>query len=345
MAIRPSRASELTRLIDELSSGDALRRDSAAARLAIAGASAAPRLAALVADAGARSDARVAALGALAAINLPRAAEQALAAAGSADAAVALDAIDVLADVVHGDDDLATQAFERLTELALDRQQAVERRLAAIGALEGLPDRLMRPVYETLAGDESSRVVARMVRRQAGVMWTLEEIVDHPLPDQAEVMAAIVRDSAETAPVTVLQKAIDLVRRRESDVTDADREGWRLVRGRLHALLADRGSQLALYDLRETLERQAASPLPVSFLAAAAKIGDVSCLEPLAAAWVAAASGDRWWRDHLAEVFAAIVTREGLTRQHPTLRKILTRAPSAGVLVASAPRAKPRTRP
>jgi hypothetical protein len=183
-----------------------------------------------------------------------------------------------------------------------------------------------------------------MVRRQAGVMWSLEEIVDQAIPKEPDVMAAVVRDGAETASVSILHKALELVRGREAEVDEAGRNAWLAVRGQLHQALAERGSQMALYDLRETLERNPARQLPVSFLAAAAKVGDVSCLETLAAAWIAAASGDRWWRDHVAAVFAAIVKREGLTRQHATLKKILTRYPAAGVLVATAPRSAPARR-
>src|SRR3990167_8946536 len=46
--------------------------------------------------------------------------------------------------------------------------------------------------------------------------------------------------------------------------------------------LADRGSRLALYDVRETLET-VPGPLPVEFLSALTAVGDVSCLEPIAA--------------------------------------------------------------
>ena len=109
------------------------------------------------------------------------------------------------------------------------------------------------------------------------------------------------------------------------------------MRGVLHQHLGARGSRLALYDLREALE-SAQGPLPVGFLSASAVIGDTSCLTPLARAWVESASDDRWWRDHIAEAFSAIVAREALTRRHPVLKSILERWPSAGVLVATAKR-------
>ena len=55
---------------------------------------------------------------------------------------------------------------------------------------------------------------------------------------------------------------------------------WTTARAAAHVALAQRGSRLALYDLRESLER--AAPLPVEFLTALSLIGDASCLEPIA---------------------------------------------------------------
>ena len=73
----------------------------------------------------------------------------------------------------------------------------------------------------------------------------------------------------------------------------------------------------------------------MGFLAAAAAVGDEACLAPIAAAWVASADGDRWWRAHLAEAFQAIARREGIRRRHPAIAKILSRWPAAGALVAT----------
>jgi hypothetical protein len=107
------------------------------------------------------------------------------------------------------------------------------------------------------------------------------------------------------------------------------------VRGRAHVALADRNSRLALYDLRESFGA-ASTPLPVDFLAALSKVGDGSCLEALAAAYAQASPPARsgaeetgeWWRQHIADVFRAIVNREGLTRRHAALKKIEARRPN-----------------
>jgi hypothetical protein len=105
----------------------------------------------------------------------------------------------------------------------------------------------------------------------------------------------------------------------------------------LHRDLAERGSLLALYDLRESFEL-ARDPLPIGFLAAAAAVGDAACLEGIAGAWDAVAHGDRWYRDHLSDVFGAIVRRERIDRDHPVLVRLLTRRPTTAPLVALAPK-------
>ena len=55
------------------------------------------------------------------------------------------------------------------------------------------------------------------------------------------------------------------------------------ARAAAHFALAQGGSRLALYDLRETIET-AKQPLAVKFMAAVTAIGDATCLEPIAAA-------------------------------------------------------------
>jgi hypothetical protein len=335
--VPPSR--DIGRLIHELSSPDALRRESAAARLAIAGPPAAARLAALAASADAPPAARSAALRTLASVSVTRATQSAIRLLGDQHDEVALEAIEVLRDAVRREDGTATEAFERLTALALAPDADIERRLAAAAALDGLPERLLRPIYGALAHDPSSRVVARVVRRQAGVDHALADLVEGPIAVPPGVLSAIVRDEAAAAGIVVLHKAIERVRAREAETGAADeRAAWTAVRGQLHQALGDRGSRVALYDVRETLVRTGAAPLPVGFLSAAAAVGDAETMDAVAAAWLAAAAGDRWWREHLATVFAAIVEREGMTRSDPRLTRLLARAPQASPLVASAPR-------
>ena len=169
-------------------------------------------------------------------------------------------------------------------------------------------------------------------------MEGLDTLVATGLPADPDIVAAVAREDGDRAPLTTLKRAVEAVRVRQEQATDeAERKQWAVVRGVLHQHLAARGSRLALYDLREALER-ATAMLPVGFLSAAAVVGDAACLTPLARAWVESAPEERWWRDHLAEAFGAIVTREGLTRRHAVLKHILERWPSAGALVAMAKR-------
>ena len=93
------------------------------------------------------------------------------------------------------------------------------------------------------------------------------------------------------------------------------------ARAAAHVALANRGSRLAVYDLRESLE-SADAPLPVEFLAALSSVGDRSCLEPIAAAYTRARDGQEWWRAHLADSFRAIVARERITRRNAVIKKI-----------------------
>jgi hypothetical protein len=219
--------------------------------------------------------------------------------------------------------------------VALDASASVPRRLAALAALNGLPDRQVRPVYDALRADPASRIVARVIRHQAGLVLPLDELLERGLPDDPTLVGAVVREDGERTSLGVLGRLIEALHTRERRADAARRAEWKAVRGQVHQALAARGSRLAIYDLRETIEKQD-TPLPVGFLAAAAAIGDATCLDALARAWVQAGPAERWWRDHIAEAFGAIVRREGITRKHPKLRGMLQRSPGTGPLVALA---------
>jgi hypothetical protein len=338
MSIRPSSSADITRLTAELVSGDAQRREMALARLAVIGSRATTTLVNVASDASQDDDTRVAAFEALEAIGDGRALTAALSAVAGSSESVAVAATGVLGRLAREKDARATRAFDQLAALALSAATPTVVRLAALTALESQPERLLKPIHAALLKDPASKVVARVTRRQAGVLESLETLATKGLPADPEVVAAVARDDGERAPLMALKRALDAVRTRESQASDAAvRDQWMVVRGVLHQHLAARGSRLALYDLRETLER-ASGPLAVGFLSAAAVIGDASCLIALARAWAESQSADRWWRDHVAEAFGAIVTREGLTRRHPALKTVLERWPSAGVLVAAAKR-------
>lgn len=335
MSIQPSSAADVARLLEDLASDDPLRRETAAARLAVIGPRAVGGLLVVAGSADASVPARAAALGALATLADPRASALCLdLAAGDLDE-LATAAIEVLATIARGTGPRATAAFETIAALALDQGAKVERRLAALTALEGFPARVLKPLYAALAKDPASRLVARVTRRQSGVMVPLDELIDGGLPDDPVLVGAIVREDGPNTSAPALRRLVDLIRKRERSAAESERPHWMAVRGQAHQELGRRASRLALYDLRDTLEAIRA-PLPVGFLAAAAAVGDVACLTPLAAAWVGGAGDDRWWRAHVAEAFQAIARREGVTRRHPVITKILTRWPEAGTLVATA---------
>ena len=105
------------------------------------------------------------------------------------------------------------------------------------------------------------------------------------------------------------------------------------MRGALHQALALRGSRVALYDLRETVEA-AGTPLPASFLAALHVLGDASCLEPLAVAWRRPRTRSRRSRrdggTSSAPAFRAIVKREKLTKRNAAMKRVAGRWPELG---------------
>jgi hypothetical protein len=124
---------------------------------------------------------------------------------------------------------------------------------------------------------------------------------------------------AEGISLPVLLRIVERVREREGTEPAARRDAWTMARAAAHVALATRGSRIALYDLRESLE-QAAAPLPVEFLAALSLAGDASCLEAIASAHTNVRND--WWRQHLADAFRTIVAREHVTRRHAAMKKI-----------------------
>ena len=67
-----------------------------------------------------------------------------------------------------------------------------------------------------------------------------------------------------TLPLTTLHRFIQRLGEREAGEPASRRPEWMAARAAAHAALATRGSRIALYDLRETLEA-ATEPLPVDF--------------------------------------------------------------------------------
>lgn len=341
MAIKPSAASEVRMLTAALASPDPVSRESAIARLAILGPRALDRLTA--AYAGANRETRTAILRVLEAIGDPRGAaiaRQALSEGGEVAVAAASALRRLLDSPITS---AATGAFDALVETAMAASAERRVRLAAFDALQDMPDAVRERVASALREDADPGVqegVSAPTREAAAAEAVWRDAIDGHLGGDPSALREALKTHAATAALGVLQKMIDAVRARERAAgAGPQQEAWRALRGALHQALALRGSTVAVYDLRETLEA-AARPLPPSFLAALHAVGDESCLEPIAAAWSAA--GDERWRQQLAGAFAAIVKRDRISARSSVLKRVGTRWPGAAAALSTISRTRPR---
>jgi hypothetical protein len=337
--IKASSARQIETLIADLGSGRASAREAAVARLTLVGARAVDRLLLLL-DSDAPSEARAAALRTLEAIADPRALDRVLDALDAREATVACAAASAARVFLRGP--RGNVAVDRLTAAVMDTARDEEVRIAALGALGDLERSTLAPLIDALQNDPSDAIkAATNLTATADPIEVVTRAADRGLPqDPGELAEAVTRAGASIA-LPVLHRVIERVREREASEPQPRRAEWTRVRGRLHVALAARGSRIALYDLRESLEAAtpAASmsgPLPVEFLAALSTAGDASCLEAVAAAYARKgpggagdADGHDWWHDRLADAFKAIVKRERLTRRHAVIKKIEKRWGSA----------------
>ena len=237
-------------------------------------------------------------------------AQQALAAGG--DLAVA--GVGVLRELLsHADAMLQARALDAL--LATARDSTLERRVRSAAA----------QALDTATEDVRRAVRAQLPRPEPADAALWEDAAEGHLPEDPRELRAAIAVHANSAALPVLRRLIEAVRERErQEQTESRREAWRKVRGALHQAVALRGSRVALYDLRETLEASA-EPLPSSFLAALQVIGDESCLEPLATAYVRTPGQHARWRHQLVEALHAVARRERLTKRHSSLRRALAK--------------------
>jgi hypothetical protein len=329
MPIRPSAGQEIRQLVDALA-GEDVAREAAIARLAVLGDRAADHLLRAYAEAT-QPRTRLGILRALEAGGDPRVVRLARdVLTSSRDSSLLDEALGVLRSFLDARrPEAARDALDALVAAALDLTLASGTRLGAFDALRELPAETLDPIRQRLANDIDPAVRARAGGRddsEGGAAWARALAGELPSP---ALLKPLVAERAPEARLTELQRLIDAIRSEETREHDASRRAeWRLVRGALHQALAARGSRLALYDLKDSL--LAPERLPVGFLAALEDVGDASCLEPLAAAYEASSrSGDPWWRDHLAGAFRAIVHREGLTRRHAVIKRLMARWPAA----------------
>jgi hypothetical protein len=308
MPIKPPRTVDIRGLIAALASDDDVGRESAIARLAVIGGRAVDRLAA--AYPAASRDTRIAILRALEAIGDPRGLAVARGALGEGgDVAVAA-ASSLRPLLESADNRTAAAALDALVETALDPSAERRVRMTAFDALRDMPPSVRDRVAQALQQDAGVEALAQGPAGTAGLDAAWQDVVDGRLPEDPAGLREAVQARVATAPLGVLQKTIDAVRGRESEASSAARrDAWREVRGAIHQALALRGSRVAVYDLRETLEG-ADGPLPATFLAALHLVGDESCLEPVAAAWTTA----RQPRSNTVQPGGAATVQDGSTR-------------------------------
>ena len=335
MVIKRSSSRQVDALITDLRSDRAVAREAAAARLAVIGARAVTRIAEVAGDPSSATATRVAALGTLEAIEDPHGADVALDLARDPDPEVALAALRAMRPFLRGAP--GVRVIDCLTTVALDPSRPDDVRVTAVQILRGLDPGTVQPLLDRLREDPRPAVAAlaapvagvgrRRTSRTAALSPPQLPSLEGPLPDDPDLLRHQLSADGATAALPVLQDLVERLREREAGDA-AGRSAWMTARAAAHLALASRGSRLALYDLRETLETSK-GPLPVEFLAALERIGDASCLEPIAAAYVTAPLEGDWWREHLIHAFRAIAARERGTRGHSAMKKIARRWPGA----------------
>lgn len=325
MVIKASSSREVDALASDLASPSASKRDGAIARLAVIGARAVGRLLDVATDRSGAPVARAAAFRTLEAIADSRALAPALAATADPDPGVAVAAVGVAR--VFLNDPADVNALDRVTAIALDRQRHQSVRLAAIRSLLDLDSSTIAPVIATLAADPDAAIAASANpegrRRAVGPAERLAEAAAGRLGDDPAAIRRALTGANELTP-SALHQIVERVRIREGIESAGRCAEWMTVRAAAHNVLAQRGSRLALYDLRETVAA-ANAPLAADFLSALSAIGEASCLEATANAYARATSDKRseeWWRRSLAEAFRAIAGRERITRRSAVVKRI-----------------------
>jgi len=340
----PSRPGQSKALLDELlASHDPVAVESAIARLAIIGRPALRQVLQRVGGADAAHQPRL--LRVLERIGDPSALPsiRPLLAADVPDVAVAaVDAMSALLDA--RDAATATAALDAITATLLDTSRDDAVRLRAFEAISNAPDRsatydvdVIEPLRAQLRRDASTALreaVGSDIAAAAGPADALERPADagleavaagHLPADPADLREGLATHGA-TTPLTVLRRLIERVRAHEATIRGEEAEVWRVLRATAHLALAARGSRLAVYDLRETLDALG-DQTPVGMLSALQQVGDAPVLDVVADAWQR--SVDPWFRGQLVTIFRAVVAREKITRRHAAMKKLAARLPEA----------------
>jgi HEAT repeat protein len=341
VVIRRSSAREVSALLQDVESGTDVARDAAVARLSVIGTRAVGRVLALLASSSVPA-ARVGALAALEAIGDPRAADAALGCLEEDDESVRRGAAALLRRLLESARGPAV--LDRLAAVAVDSARPDGARLAALEALRYVPGPALELISARLRDDPSPAVRATVTGSGKSAVRppieALEQAAAGALPDHPDSLRQWLAAAGADAPLSTLHRLVQRLRDRERETADAGRRGeWMTARAIAHQVLAARGSTVALYDLRETIE--SGEPAPVEMIAALDAIGDRTCLEPIAAAHarLTERAGHQtrqpdpgaadWWRRHLAEAFRTIAAREKLNERHAVAKRIRARWPGA----------------
>src|SRR5204863_6749361 len=128
----------------------------------------------------------------------------------------------------------------------------------------------------------------------------LARAVDGRLPADGEIVRRALARAGDGLTLPNVLTLIERLRDHERAQPSAGRGPWQTARAAAHLVLARRGSRIALYDLRETIEH-AKEPVAMEFLAALDALGDASCVDAVARAH--RSTKDAWWQGHLVRTF------------------------------------------
>ena len=301
MAIRASSARDVDALIGHLHSAQASDRDAAVARLRVIGPRALARVLAVIDDLNSPRDVRIAALKVVEASDDARVKRHVLTLIRDGEPDVAAAALNATRTWLTDDPD--TDVLDAVTSVLADAACPMTVRQAALDALSDVPDHITQPLVDAVG-----------------------PLLAATPPQRDAAAAADWLAGHQDAAPGVLHDLIMAARDQEREASDqVNRLAWLRVRAAAHEALARRNSRVALHDIRESLE-QAPGPLPLEFLTALGKVGDVSCLEALARAWDAAGAEESW-RGQLQQTALAVMRTNKATGRHAAVKRVRTKWP------------------